>query len=465
MSANELTVINPFTEEPAFTLPVLSGDDVDAVVMQARKAFEDWRRVPLDERIALCRKFVDAFKAMGDQVALDITIQMGKPVSQAKGEIGRLIERSEHMMAIAPQVLADEPAPEVAGFKKYIRHEPLGVVFDVAAWNYPLLIAVNVVVPSVLAGNAVILKHSSKTPLCGQAFEDAFKKAGAPAHLVQHVIADHETTDRFVKHPAVDYVSFTGSTKGGHEIVRGAMNRFINIGLELGGKDPAYVCADIPVQYAAENCVDGAFYNAGQSCCAIERIYVDKKIYDEFVEAFVATTKAYVLGDPMNPATSIGPMASKGAPAFVAKQVEDAVKAGGKLVVDPRSFDVPDHGWFAAPAVVANAPHSSALMQEESFGPVIGIMPVSSDEEAIRLMNDSAYGLTASIWTKDAERAIRIGEQIETGTFFMNRCDYCDPSLPWTGVKDTGRGCSLSPYGFHQLTRLKSMHLRTELPG
>jgi len=465
MSDPELTVINPFTEEPAFTLPMLEAGEVDAVVMQARRAHEDWRRVPLDDRIALCRKFVDAFKAMGDQVATDITVQMGKPLSQAKGEIGRLAERAEHMMAIAPQVLADEPAPGAAGFKKYIRHEPLGVVFDVAAWNYPLLIAVNVVVPSVLAGNAVILKHSSKTPLCGQAFEDAFKQAGAPAHLVQHVIADHATTDQFVKHPAVDYVSFTGSTKGGHEIVRGAMNRFINIGLELGGKDPAYVCADIPIQYAAENCVDGAFYNAGQSCCAIERIYVDKAIYNEFVEAFVATTKAYVLGDPMNPATSIGPMASKGAPAFVAGQVEAAVKAGGRLVVDPASFDVPKHGWFAAPAVVADAPHSSSLMQEESFGPVIGITPVSSDEEAIRLMNDSAYGLTASIWTQEVDRAIRIGEQVETGTFFMNRCDYCDPALPWTGVKDTGRGCSLSPYGFHQLTRLKSMHLRTELPG
>lgn len=465
MSTNELTVINPFTEEPAFTLPMLPQEEVDAVVMQARRAYEDWRGVSLDDRIALCRGFVDAFKAMGDQVATDITVQMGKPLSQAKGEIGRLVERAEHMMAIAPQVLADEPAPEFAGFKKYIRHEPLGVVFDVAAWNYPLLIAVNVVVPSVLAGNAVILKHSSKTPLCGQAFEDAFKKAGAPAHLAQHVITDHETTDRFVKHPAVDYVSFTGSTKGGHEIVRGAMNRFINIGLELGGKDPAYVCADIPVQYAAENCVDGAFYNAGQSCCAIERIYVDKKIYNEFVEAFVATTRVYILGDPMNPSTTIGPMASKGAPAFVAGQVEDAVNAGGRLVVDPKSFDMPNRGWFAAPAVVADAPHSSSLMQEESFGPVIGITPVSSDEEAIRLMNDSAYGLTASIWTKDVERAIRIGEQIETGTFFMNRCDYCDPALPWTGVKDTGRGCSLSPYGFHQLTRLKSMHLRTQLPG
>ncbi len=465
MSTTELTVINPYTEEVAFALPMLKEGDVEPTVMRARKAFEAWRTVPLADRTTLCRRFLQAFTAMGDQVATDITVQMGKPLSQAKGEIGRLVERAEHMLAIAPQVLADEPAPEAAGFKKYIRHEPLGVVFDVAAWNYPLLIAVNVVVPSVLAGNAVILKHSSKTPLCGQVFEDAFKKAGAPENLVQHVVTDHATADAFVKHPAVNYVSFTGSTEGGHEIVRGAVNRFINIGLELGGKDPAYVCADIPVQYAAENCVDGAFYNAGQSCCAIERIYVEKAIYEEFVEAFAATTKAYVLGDPMNPETTIGPMASRGAPAFLASQIEDAVHAGGRLVVDPKSFDMPAKGWFAAPAVVADAIHGCALMQEESFGPVIGITPVSGDEEAVRLMNDSAYGLTASIWTKDVERAIRIGEQIETGTFYMNRCDYCDPALPWTGVKDTGRGCSLSPYGFHQLTRLKSMHLRTKLPG
>lgn len=465
MSSTELKVVNPYTGEVAFTVPQLPMGEVDAVVARARKAFEDWRFTPMDERLALCKRFVEAFKAMGGQVAADITLQMGKPLSQAKGEINRLVERAEHMMSIAPEVLADEPAPVIPKFNRYIRHEPLGVVFDVAAWNYPLLIAVNVVVPSVLAGNAVILKHSSKTPRCGQAFEDAFKKAGAPEYLVQHVVADHAVADAFVKHPGVDYVSFTGSTKGGHEIVRGAVDRFINIGLELGGKDPAYVCADAPFDFAVENCVDGAFYNAGQSCCAIERVYVDKSIYDRFVEAYVAKTKEYVLGDPMDAKTSIGPLASKSAPSFLESQIEDAIHAGGRLVLDPKSFGKPAKGWFAAPAVVADAPQRCALMQDESFGPVIGITPVSGDEEAIKFMNDSLYGLTASIWTNDVDRAIRIGQRVETGTFFMNRCDYCDPALPWTGVKDTGRGCSLSPYGFHQLTRLKSMHLRTELPG
>ena len=465
MSGQTLKLVNPYTEEVAFALPMLGEAEVDSVVARARAAFEGWRSTPIADRKALCTRFVDVFRAMGDEVAADITAQMGKPLGQAKGEAGRLVERAEHMIGIAEELLADEPVPALDGFTRYIRHEPLGVVFDMAAWNYPLLIAVNVVVPSVLAGNAVIIKHSSRTPLCGQAFVDAFAKAGAPANLVQNVVASHAVTEQFVQHPGVDYVSFTGSTRGGHDIVRGAAGRFIGVGLELGGKDPAYVCADAPFDFAVENCVDGAFYNAGQSCCAIERVYVDKSIYADFVEAYAALTRQYVLGDPMAAATTLGPMASKDAPAELAEQVARAVKAGGRLVVDPKEFAVPARGWFCAPAVVADAPQDCALMQEESFGPVIGIAPVSGDEEAIRLMNDSAYGLTASIWTTDRERAVRVGQQIETGTVFQNRCDYCDPGLPWTGVKDTGRGCSLSKYGLLQLTRLKSMHLRDGLPS
>ncbi|NUM54494.1 MAG: aldehyde dehydrogenase family protein [Candidatus Hydrogenedentes bacterium] len=461
MSANELRVINPYTEQIELALPLLSLNEVDRVVARARHAYYGWRAVPIDARVALCRRFVEAFTGMRDEVASNTSRQMGKPVKQARGEVNRLVERAEYMIGIAQETLADEFVPGIAGFKRYIRHEPLGVVFDIAAWNYPLLIAVNVVVPSVLAGNAVILKHSSKTPLCGQAFEDAFKKAGAPDNLVQHVVCEHGVAEAFVKHPGVDFVSFTGSTHGGHDMVRAASGRFINLGLELGGKDPAYVCADADFASAVENCVDGAFYNAGQSCCAIERVYVDQSIYKDFVEAYIAETKKYIApGNPQADTTTLGPMASKTAAAFLAGQVDDAVESGGKLVVSGKDFTFPDRGWFAQPAVVADAPQNCSLMQEESFGPVIGIAPVADDAEAIRLMNDSAYGLTASIWTTDVERAIRVGEQIETGTFFLNRCDYCDPGLPWTGVKDTGRGASLSHYGFLQLTRLKSMHLR-----
>ena len=464
MSAKELKVINPYTEEVAFALPMIGADAVDGLVARARRAYQGWRNSSMEERTALCARFIEAFEGMKEEVAADITAQMGKPLQQARNEVGGLVERARYMTSIAEAALADEWLPDKAGFQRYIRHEPLGVVFDIAAWNYPLLIAVNVVVPAVLAGNAVILKHSSKTPRCATAFEDAFAKAGAPEGLVQAVVADHAVTEAIIQHSGVDHVAFTGSVQGGHEVNRSAAGRFIDVGLELGGKDPAYVCADADFQFAVDNCVDGAFYNAGQSCCAIERIYVEKAIYGDFVEAFATKAKEYVLGDPMVAGTSIGPMASRTAPAFLREQVEAAVNAGGRLLVSAADFGVPGQGWFAAPAVVADAPQDSALIQEESFGPVIGILPVSGDEEAVRMMNDSAYGLTASIWTADTARAIRVGEQAETGTFFMNRCDYLDPALPWCGVKDTGRGASLSHYGLLHLTRLKSMHLRTEIP-
>ncbi|HOJ67893.1 MAG TPA: aldehyde dehydrogenase family protein [Candidatus Hydrogenedentes bacterium] len=461
----ELRVINPWDETIYTAMNCLTWEEADQAIDRARRAYESWRWSTAAERRALCESFTREFEGMADAVAADITGQMGKPLRQARNEVNTMLDRARYMISIAEATLADEYLPEAPGFVRYIRHEPLGVVLDIAAWNYPLLIAVNVVVPAVLAGNAVLIKHSSKTPLCGRAFTEAFRRAGAPEGLVQDLVLDHETTERVIADPRVDFVSFTGSVRGGHDIVRAAADRFIGTGLELGGKDPAYVCADAPFAFTVENTVDGAFYNAGQSCCAIERIYVERSIYREFLDAFVELTRAYRLGDPKDPATTIGPLASKSQPAFLADQVRDAVARGGRLVVDPASFEVPGQGWFFAPAVVADAPHDCSLMREESFGPVIGLLPVSGDEEAIRLMNDSPYGLTASIWTMDPERARRVGERIETGTFYMNRCDYLDPALPWTGVKDTGRGATLSRYGLLQLSRLKSMHLRVKLPG
>ncbi|HPO13655.1 MAG TPA: aldehyde dehydrogenase family protein [Candidatus Hydrogenedentes bacterium] len=464
MSAKELNVINPFTEEVAFTLPMLNEEEIDTTVAHARTAFAGWKNTPMAERKALCEGFMKVFDGMRDEIAKDLTLQMGKPLQQSRNEVNGMLERTRYMIDIAEETLKDEYLPEKPCFTRYIRHEPKGVVLDIAAWNYPLLIAVNVVAPAVLAGNAVIIKHSSKTPLCARAFTEAFAKAGAPKWLVQDIVADHHVTDLFIKHPGINHVSFTGSVRGGHEVVQSATNRFIDVGLELGGKDPAYVCADAPFDFSVDNCVDGAFYNAGQSCCAIERVYVDKAIYRNFVDAYAALVRKYNVGDPMNSATSIGPLASKGAPEFLAWQVKDAVEKGGKLLVSPEEFGKQNKGYFSCPAVVIDAPQDCSLVQEESFGPVIAIIPVSGDEEAIRLMNDSPYGLTASIWTMDPQRAIRVGEQIETGTFFMNRCDYLDPALPWTGVKDTGRGATLSHYGLLNLTQIKSMHLRVELP-
>ena len=464
--AKVLEVVNPYSGDIEFTFPMLSLGDVDAAVQRARRAFDEWRWSTAAERRALCERFVEAFDADRDSIARNLSLQMGRPIKHAYNEVNGTLDRARHMIAIAEETLKDEYLPAKPGFVRYIRHEPLGVALDIAAWNYPLLIAVNVIVPAVLAGNAVIIKHSSRTPLCGHAFVEAFAKAGAPAGLVQDIYADHAVTEAFIQHPGVNYVSFTGSVRGGHEVVRSAKDKFIHIGLELGGKDPAYVCADAPFEFTVANTADGVLYNAGQSCCAVERIYVEKPLYEKFLEAYIEETKKYaVLGDPLDVRTTLGPMATKSAPAFLEGQVRDAVARGGKLVVPFDAFERPPQGWFCAPAVVADAPQDCSLMQEESFGPVVGILPVANDEEAIRLMNDSPYGLTASIWTSDAERAKRVGERVETGTFFMNRCDYLDPALPWTGVKDTGKGASLSHYGLLQLTQLKSMHLRVELPG
>ncbi|MBI4559385.1 MAG: aldehyde dehydrogenase family protein [Candidatus Hydrogenedentes bacterium] len=464
MKRDELTVTNPYSGEMVCRVPLMDEGEVNPMVQQARAAFREWRAAPPAERGALCRKAMEFFGERRDAIALDITQQMGKPLRQAIGEVNRMLERAEYLIDIAEKTLADEWLPELAGFKRYIRHEPMGVVLDIAAWNYPLLIAVNVIVPAVLAGNAVLVKHSRRTPLCGTAFEDAYRAAGAPDGLVQAVTADHEVVEKLIRHPGVDYVSFTGSVRGGRELTYSVAGRFIPIGLELGGKDPAYVCADAPFDFAVENCVDGAFYNAGQSCCAIERIYVDQNIYDDFVEAYVRKTSEYALGDPCERTTTLGPLAQDSARQFLGRQVEEAVSSGGRCLISAADFEMPARGFFFAPTVVADAPQTCSLMQEESFGPAIGIRAVSDDDEAISLMNDSRYGLTASIWTSDLGRAIRIGEQIDTGTFYMNRCDYLDPALPWCGVKDTGRGCSLSHYGFLPLTRLKSMHLR-EVPG
>ena len=463
MPDSVLRIVNPFTEKEAFSFPLLQQNEVDSVVHRAHNAFDAWKRTPVVCRVELCRKFAEAFERKRDEVARNLTLQMGKPLQQSQNEVTGMLGRVEYMMSIAEKTLAGEWLPDKPGFKRYVRHEPLGVVLDIAAWNYPLLIAVNIVVPAVLAGNAVIIKHSSRTPLCGQAFVDALKDAGAPECLVQNIVAGHQVTECLIQHSGIDHVSFTGSVRGGHQVVQSASGRFIDVGLELGGKDPAYVCADADFNYAVTNIVDGAFYNAGQSCCAVERVYVEKSIYDRFVEAFISKTRAYVLGDPLEAATTIGPMATKSAPAFLMGQVKSAVRAGGRLVMAPSEFARPETGWFYGPTVVADAPQNSSLMQDESFGPVIGILAVANDEEAVRLMNDSPYGLTASVWTSDLDRAIRIGEQIETGTFYMNRCDYLDPALPWCGVKDTGRGATLSRYGLFHLTRLKSMHLRINI--
>jgi acyl-CoA reductase-like NAD-dependent aldehyde dehydrogenase len=356
------------------------------------------------------------------------------------------------------------PAPK-PGFTRFVRREPLGVVLVIAPWNYPYLTAVNTVVPAILAGNAVILRHSSQTPLCAERFADCFRAAGLPDGVFQVLHTDHERTLRLIAGPDVDFVAFTGSVDGGHAVQRAAAGRFIGTGLELGGKDPAYVRPDADLAYSVAELVDGAFFNAGQSCCGIERIYVHTDVYDRFVGAYAEGVRAYRLGDPLDPATTLGPLVRAGAAELVRGQTREAVAAGARALIDAGGFPRDAAGTpYLAPQVLVDVDHSMRVMTEESFGPVVGIQRVRDDEEALALMNDSAFGLTASIWTQDEAAGLALGARVETGTLFVNRCDYLDPMLAWTGVKDSGRGCTLSRVGFEQLTRPKSFHAK-RLPG
>ena len=433
-----------------------------ATVERAAAAQRDWRAVPLAERAAMVEGAVAWCCGHVDELAVELTVQMGRPVAHTPFEITRgFQERARHMAGIAPDALADAAAPPKDGFTRFIRREPVGVVLVVAPWNYPYLTSVNTIVPALLAGNSVVLKHATQTLLCAERYADAFRAAGLPDGVFQAIHATHDDIARLIDDPRVGFVAFTGSVEAGHAIQRAARERFVGTGLELGGKDPSYVRADCDLEFAIAENVDGAFFNAGQSCCGIERIYVADAVYDAFVEGFVELTRGYVLGDPRDDATTIGPMVNPAAAEFVRGQIADAVAAGARVLVGEADFDASAPGTpYLAPTVLVDVDHSMKVMREESFGPVIGIQRVCSDDEAIALMNDSDYGLTAAIWSSDSDTALALGDRIETGTVFLNRCDYLDPALAWTGVKDTGFGASLSPLGFLSVTRPKSFHLR-----
>jgi acyl-CoA reductase-like NAD-dependent aldehyde dehydrogenase len=444
--------------------PYNSAAEIAAALAAARTAAKAWRNVPVAERARLLGKAVDAFISHKEAITEEITRQIGRPLGQSPGEVRGFEERARYMIDVAPSVLADIDVGAKEGFNRFIRREPLGVVFVVAPWNFPYLTAVNAVVPALIAGNAVLLKHSAQTPLCAERFGEAFKAAGLPQGLFQHLVLTHEDTSKLIGTDGIDYVAFTGSVAGGHAVVEAASKRFIGLGLELGGCDPAYVRADATLAHAVENLVDGAFFNSGQSCCGIQRIYVHKNLYKDFVEGAVALTEKYNLGNPLESGVNLGPVVRAKAADEIRGQVAKSVKAGARAAVDAGKFKADKPGTaYLAPQILVDLDQANPIMQEECFGPVAGIMPVGSDEEAIRLMNDNAYGLTAAIWTNDEKAAIRIGDQIETGTWFMNRCDYLDPALAWVGVKDSGRGCTLSRVGYEHLTRPKSFHLRVKI--
>jgi acyl-CoA reductase-like NAD-dependent aldehyde dehydrogenase len=439
----------------------------DAAIQQAfaaaTRARRDWVHVPIQERAALTLRFLDAMRTMDGEVVPELARLMGRPVRYG-GEIKSFAERVEYMAAIAESALAPVLPEAKAGFRRVIRREPLGVVLVIAPWNYPYLTAVNTIVPALMAGNVVLLKAASQTILTGDRFQMAMDRAGVPKGVFQHIVLDHRGTERIIANGLADHVAFTGSVEGGRAIERAAAGTFTSVGLELGGKDPAYVCADANLDFAIENTVDGAFFNSGQSCCGIERIYVHQSVHDRFVDGFVALARQYILDDPLDEKTTLGPMAQTRFAEAVRKQTAEAVAKGARALIDTKAYKRAKAStpWLE-PQVLTGVDHTMSVMTEESFGPVVGIMKVRDDDEAISLMNDSRYGLTASVWTQDLDAAERIGSRIETGTVYANRCDYLDPGLAWTGVKDTGRGASLSRIGYDTLTRPKSFHLR-EVP-
>ncbi|WP_408597021.1 aldehyde dehydrogenase family protein [Pseudomonas sp. PLMAX] len=436
---------------------------IEQALAAATAAQAQWKRRPVSERAAFCSAAVDAMLAMKDEIVPELAWQMGRPVRYGAGELRGFEERARHMIAIAPQALAALEADPLTGFRRYIKREPMGTVLVVAPWNYPYLTAVNTIIPALMAGNSVILKHASQTLLVGERFAEAMRRANLPEGLFQNLLLSHIHTGVVIGSGQVQQVNFTGSVAAGLEMQRSAVEDFLRVGLELGGKDPAYVRADANLEHAVENLVDGSFFNSGQSCCAVERIYVDRKIYPAFVDRFAELTRQYVLGNPLDETTTLGPLVSPGAADFVRGQIADAQALGAKALIDPHAFaaDLPGSAYLA-PQVLVEVNHQMSVMRDESFGPVVGIMPVDSDEEAIALMNDSEFGLSASIWTRDLVAAERLGDEIDTGTLFMNRCDYLDPALAWTGVKNSGRGVTLSPMGYDHLTRAKSFHLRHE---
>jgi len=386
---------------------------------------------------------------------------MGRPIRYAPNEMRGTIERARYMISVAATALADvDPGPK-PGFHRFIRREPLGVVFTVAAWNYPYLIAVNSVVPALLAGNAVILKHSAQTPLCAERFADCFAAAGLPQGVFQVLHLEHADTERVIRDARVDFVAFTGSVAGGRTVQRVAAERFMGVGLELGGCDPVYVRHDADLPHAIENIVDGAYFNSGQSCCGLQRIYVHESVYGRFTTGCIDLIRQYRLGEPLDPATTLGPVVRTAAAQMIRAQLRSAIAAGACPVIEEREFPLSRAGTpYLAPQLLLDAPPASAVMREEIFGPVAGVMKVHSDSEAVERMNDSPFGLTAAIWTRDEAAALTLGDQVDTGTWFMNRCDYLDPALAWVGVKDSGRGCTLSVVGYEHLTRPKSLHLR-----
>tara|TARA_B100000787_G_scaffold149966_1_gene122201 strand:+ start:101 stop:1477 length:1377 start_codon:yes stop_codon:yes gene_type:complete len=439
-----------------------NADKIEETINNSMKAQKEWADLDIKERVKLLSDFVEDFLSKGDIVSEELSRQIGRPITQTAGELKGFKERADYMLSIAEKKLANIDVTQDSNFKSYIKRKALGVVFVIAPWNYPYLVSVNSIIPAMAAGNSVILKHSAQTPLCAEQLYQSAKKT-LPKNVFNFLHLNHVDSLKIVSDKRINFVSFTGSVKAGYDVQKATHNKFIDMTLELGGKDPAYARYDCNLEKTVENLVDGSFFNSGQSCCGIERIYVDEKIYNNFLELFVLKSYNYKLGNPLERETNLGPVVKLSAAEFILKQMNTAIDKGAKKMIDENKFNYPkEHKNYLIPQVLTNVSHEMDFMTEETFGPCVGIMKVKNEKEAIQLMNDSPYGLTASIWTRDLAVAEKIGNQVETGTFYMNRCDYLDPALSWTGVKETGKGCSLSEIAYEKLTAPKSFHLRKE---
>lgn len=451
-------LISPIDGSVYLSREVLSRDTAFDATDRARRAQERWKNRSLSDRIALVRKANEIIGQSTERMATELAHQMGRPIRYG-GEYGGFNERLTYMADVAAESLAPDVIEDSDSFQRMIKRVPWGVVLVVAPWNYPYMTAINTVAPALIAGNTVILKHASQTLQVGERLAEAFHEAGVPEDVFQNVVIDHDTTNALISERAVDFVNFTGSVGGGQAMERAAAGTFIPVSTELGGKDPGYVRADADLDAAVETLMDGAMFNAGQCCCGIERIYVEQSLFEAFVEKAVAWVNAQKLGNPLDPETTMGPMANLRFAREVRAQVDEAIADGATAHIERMDAD-DGEGTYVTPQILTGVSHDMRVMRDETFGPVVGIMPVDDDSTAVRLMNDSRFGLTASIWTQDSAAAERIGDLIDTGTVFMNRCDYLDPALCWTGCKDTGRGAGLSKLAYQSLTRPKSYHLR-----
>ena len=452
-----ITCISPIDGSVYATRPCLSFEEAQELADSAKTAQINWASKPVTERIAYVKKAIASIGETTERMVEELAHQIGRPVRYG-GEFGGFEERASYMASIAEEALAPIIVEESDSFLRKIEREPQGVVLVVAPWNYPYMTAINTIAPALIAGNSVVLKHASQSILVGEHLADAFVAAGLPPGVFTNVVLDHDVTSALIAAGNFGFVNFTGSVSGGQAMEQSAAGTFTTVATELGGKDPGYVRADADLDAAVDTLIDGAMFNSGQCCCGIERIYVHESLYEAFVEKAVTLVNSYKLGNPFLDDTTMGPMANVRFAKEVRKQVDEALDAGAMKHIETMAND--DGGAYLTPQILTQVDHDMRIMRDETFGPVVGIMSVKDDEQAIELMNDSQFGLTCSLWTQDTEKALEIGRRLETGTVFMNRCDYLDPALCWTGCKDTGRGTGLSVLGFHALTRAKSYHLK-----